>query len=644
MFMDRIIESTLALPRSWKRIVALIMDAGLIVLTVWFAFFLRLGVWESLLGRPWRATVVALATAIPLFVLSGMYRAVFRYVSWQALVTIARAVIAYGMIYTIIFTLIGIEGVPRTIGIIQPVLMLIALGASRAIGRYFLTGSYREHLQRHKKMSVLIYGAGAAGRQLSVALSGSARMRVVGFVDDARDLQGSVIGGHKVWAPAQLEDVVAELGVEEIFLALPSAERARRNQIIQSLRSLAVSVRTLPGMLDLAHGRVTVSDIRPLEIDDLLGREPVGSSIAGVEREIAGRTILITGAGGSIGGELCRQILALRPERLLLVDVSEFALFSIHQELSRAEPDGSSLTRLIPLLGSVCDEIRMRRLFETYRPDIVFHAAAYKHVTLVEQNIIEGVRNNVIGTCVCAQLAREFDVDTFVLVSTDKAVRPTNVMGASKRGAELVLQAIAAEKPNTRFVMVRFGNVLGSSGSVVPLFRQQIAAGGPVTVTDREVTRYFMTIPEAAQLVLQAGAMADGGEVFVLDMGQPVKILDLARRMIELSGLKVREDNIGDGDITIEFTGLRPGEKRYEELLIGENPMPTAHPRIMTATENHVPLAELLPLLNGLRMVLERQDSQAVRLWLEELVPEYDPHLEIVDWTFKDIRNSEHVV
>lgn len=630
---DRVIDPVLGLPRLVKRLIALGLDAGLCILAVWVAYYLRLGDWVTLAGDELQAVVVSLLVALPIFTTAGLYRAVFRYVNSDALITIAQAVFVYGAIYAAIFTAIGVPNVPRTVGLIQPGVLLLLVSSSRALGRYVLAGEYRERLRRHLKRNVVIYGAGKTGRQLAVAIRDSAQMRVVGFVDDARDLQGTVLNGLRVWPPSRLASLIDTLGVSEIILAMPGTDRPRRNEILSMLRPMVVSVRTLPPILDLAHGKLTVSDLQSLEIDDLLGREPVAPDLALLERTIRGRTVLVTGAGGSIGSELCRQIAAMKPSRLLLVEVSEFALYGIHRELSRYA-EGASPIEIVPLLASVCDGARMRRIFDIWRPETIYHAAAYKHVPLVEHNIVEGVRNNVAGTAMCALLAREFQAANFVLVSTDKAVRPTNVMGASKRAAELVLQALAAEEPSTRFAMVRFGNVLGSSGSVVPVFRQQIAEGGPITVTHREVTRYFMTIPEAAQLVLQAGAMAKGGEVFVLDMGEPVRILDLAHRMIELSGLRIRSANDPGGDIEIVISGLRPGEKLYEELLIGDNPTATEHPRIMMASEKFLPIERILAELAALEKMVGGQEAVAVREWLSELIPEYAPAEELVDWTY----------
>lgn len=628
---DRSIEPVLALPRNIKRGIVVFMDAALCIVSVWLAFYLRLGHFVSLSGPGWPAAAVAPLVALPIFIRLGLYRAVFRYIGAEALVTIANSVVIYGIVYFSIFTVISIPGVPRTIGIIQPILLLIGVGGSRLLGRYWLSGRYRELLRRGSKTKVLIYGAGSAGRQLASAIADSPDMEVAGFIDDNENIQGSAIGGKPVFPPGQIDALIEEFVVSEILLAVPSASRARRNEILKHVRSLGVAVRTLPGLLDVARGSVTVTDLKPLEIEDLLGREPVVPDRSLLESNVRGKSVLVTGAGGSIGSELCRQILQIGPSVLVLVETSEFALYQIHQELERQNFLLEAPVQIIPLLASVCDEARMRRIFGSWRPQTIYHAAAFKHVPLVEHNVSEGVRNNVLGTWTCARVAAEAEAENFVLISTDKAVRPTNVMGASKRLAELVLQALAEAKPSLCLSMVRFGNVLGSSGSVVPLFRQQIARGGPVTVTDPEITRYFMTVSEAAQLVIQAGAMATGGDVFVLDMGRPVRILDLARRMIRLSGLKPRDESEPNGDIEIEFTGLRPGEKLYEELLIGANPTMTAHPRIMMANENSLPIETVKEGLRRLSEAIEHQNPLMVRQILSGLVAEYEPAADVVD-------------
>ncbi|MGQ9862811.1 MAG: polysaccharide biosynthesis protein, partial [Thiobacillaceae bacterium] len=515
--MSRLAPSVLALPRPAKRAIALATDLGLCILTVWLAFYLRLGEFISFTGdSPWaegamRAAAASVFLALPIFVVSGLYRAIFRYSGWPALLAVARAVGVYGLLYATLFTAVGVAGVPRTVGLIQPMLMLLFVGASRALARFWLGDEYQSILHKANRPKVLIYGAGRAGRQLAAAVASSLEMQLMGFLDDDERLHGHMLNGLPVYGPDDLDELVATENVRDVILAMPSLSRRRRNEIIERIRRAHVAVRTLPSVTDLVQGKVGISDLRELDIDDLLGREPVAPNQILLTRNVTGKVVLVTGAGGSIGSELCRQILALAPERLLLVENSEFALYAIHQELKEKLAGHKAERTVVPLLASVQDAPRMRQILATWRPDTIYHAAAYKHVPLVEHNPVEGIKNNVLGTLLTAQAALAHDVSDFVLISTDKAVRPTNVMGASKRLAEMVLQALAANNSGTRLCMVRFGNVLGSSGSVVPKFRQQIRAGGPITLTHTEVTRYFMTIPEAAQLVIQAGALATGG-------------------------------------------------------------------------------------------------------------------------------------
>ncbi len=614
--------------------IVLISDLALCVASVLTAFYLRLGEWLSPLGEPGYPLLLTLTTVIPLSITFGLYRAIFRFSGGVALLTVLKVVAIHTAIFSTVFTFIGVDGVPRTVGFIQPLVLFLMLGGSRSIAGALLGESYRTLWRRRDIPRVLIYGAGAAGRQLASAVRSTGEMHLVGFVDDARELQGSTLNNLPIMAPDRLREAVSRLSVTDILLALPSAAQTRRADIVKQLKRLGVHVRTLPGLADMASGRVTISNLKELEIEDLLGRSPVPPDERLLTGAIEGKTILVSGAGGSIGSELCRQIALSRPANLLLVDNSEYNLYAIHQELTqlnaRRADEGFAM---VPLLASVVDAKRMDEIIETWRPDTIYHAAAYKHVPLVEHNPVEGVRNNVLGTLTIALLARQHLVPNFVLISTDKAVRPTNVMGASKRLAEIALQALQDDgRGQTCFSMVRFGNVLGSSGSVVPLFRQQIGNGGPITITHPEITRYFMTIPEAAQLVLQAGAMARGGDVFVLDMGEPVRIADLARNMIELSGLSIRDEDNPDGDIAIKFVGLRPGEKLYEELLIGTASEQTSHPRIMRAHEAFITWDGLNDRLNGLSDAAEKGDVVRIRAILRNLVPEYLPSADVVDF------------
>ena len=647
-----------SLPRYAKRIIVLSVDISLCVLTVWLAFYLRLGDFVTLSGPALWAVAIAVAIALPIFVVSGLYRAIFRYSGIPAIFAVARALAVYGLLFASIITAIGVTGVPRTLGVIQPLLLFFAIGGSRALARYWLGDIYRSKLQIAALPRALVYGAGSAGRQLVSALENSFEMRVVGFLDDDDRLHGQILNGQPIFSPHDLGDLIEAKSITHVLMALPSASRRRRNEILKIVSNYQVAVRTLPSVTDLVEGRVTTSDLRDLDIDDLLGREAVTPNHILLAKNISARVVMVTGAGGSIGGELCRQIINLKPEKLLLVDISEFALYAIHSELEEIREASSDRNpvRIVPLLASVQDEERMREIMDTWLPATVYHAAAYKHVPLVEHNLTEGVKNNVIGTLITAQVAIEKGVPDFVLISTDKAVRPTNVMGASKRLAELCLQALYAlqarqvtsdaiaaspgvkrkKTTKTKLSMVRFGNVLDSSGSVIPKFRKQIRDGGPVTLTHPGIIRYFMTIPEAAQLVIQAGAMAKGGDVFVLNMGEPVKIAELARRMVELSGLSVRDEANPDGDIEIVITGLRPGEKLYEELMLGDHPQPTMHPKIQRAQDPFIPWDDLEVDLETLKILVSHNNVEMILAILQKLVGDYQSSDEVVDWVFSE--------
>lgn len=610
-------------PRAVKRLVVVALDMALALAATWLAFTLRLDELHWPTGAQWWVYGLAPVLAVPVFIRFGLYRAIFRYTGQAALLATAQAVAVYGGLLLGVLLWQQWPGVPRSVGVLQPLIFLLMVGSSRAMARFWLA----DLGQKQKKADgrLLIFGAGTAGVQTATAISSSGQFVLLGFVDDDSSKVERSINGVPVYAPADVPRMVLQHGVTDILLALPSASRGRRKSIIEDLRALPVHIRTLPDLADLASGRVTVQDFRELDIEDLLGRDPVPPNTALLARNLADKVVLVTGAGGSIGSELCRQILLERPRQLLLFDHNEFGLYSIHQELQALCIAQGLGAELVPLLGSVTNPQRLQEVCRAYRPATVYHAAAYKHVPIVESNPAEGIVNNVFGTLNMARAAMDSGVANFVLVSTDKAVRPTNVMGASKRMAELVLQALAAQsgQGTTCFGMVRFGNVLGSSGSVIPLFRRQLGAGGPLTVTHQEVTRYFMTIPEAAQLVLQAGAMAVGGDVFVLDMGEPVKIMDMARRMVELSGLSVRDEARPDGDIAIEITGLRPGEKLFEELLIGDGATPTAHPRIMKAHEDHLAWPALEIHLQTLRRAADSSDVATIKAVLQACVQGY---------------------
>ncbi|MGZ2422780.1 FlaA1/EpsC-like NDP-sugar epimerase [Rhizobium laguerreae] len=639
MPLQALVAPLLAMPRVAKRALALLLDSSFCVLTIWLAYCFRLNEWTVLTGVQWLPVFVSLCMALPIFIVMGMYRAIFRYANMAAFITVLKAIAIYGVAFMTIFTALSVPGVPRTVGILQPFLLLIAIGLSRLSIRYWLGDAYQRILHKNMLAKVLIYGAGTAGRQLAGALINSAELNVVGYLDDDPRLKGGVMGGLPIYDPSDLPVLAESLGVHNVLLALPSASRQRRNEILEHIRKARVNVRTLPDLTALAQGRIAVSDIRELEIEDLLGREAVAPRQELLDKSMRNKVVMVTGAGGSIGGELCRQILRTGPSSLILIDQNEFALYNIHAELQKlAELYKHENMQIVPILCSVRDQDRMEHVMQSWRPQTLYHAAAYKHVPLVEHNAVEGIKNNVMGTLVAARAANKCGVSNFVLISTDKAVRPTNVMGASKRLAEMVLQALAAEsaidKMRTNFSMVRFGNVLGSSGSVVPLFRQQIKEGGPVTLTHPDITRYFMTISEASQLVIQAGAMAEGGDVFLLDMGEPVRIADLARKMVELSGLAVRDEDNPEGDIELSVTGLRPGEKLFEELLIGDNPETTEHPRIMKAREDFLSWPELSKKLDSLNAVLDRNDMIAARAILAELVSGYSSTGEVSDLAF----------
>lgn len=615
-------STVLAWSRLAKILVVLALDMVLAVLATWVAYSLRLDVLHWPEGAQWWVYGITPLLFIPIFVRFGLYRAIFRYTGQAALLTTAKAVGVYGVLLLAILLWRQWLGVPRSLGILQPLMFLMLVGSSRAFARFWLASLGGEGDPVPKRF--LIFGAGTAGAQTAAALAMAGPFSLVGFVDDDPAKAGRSINGVRVFSPNGIAALIQKSDVTDVLLALPSTARTRRKAIIESLRTLPVHIRTLPDWADLASGRVTVKDFKELDIEDLLGRDPVPPNTEWLERCLVDKVVLISGAGGSIGSELCRQIVLQQPQKLLLLDHSEFNLYSIHQELEALCHVKNFAVELLPLLGTVGNLERLTEIFHEHRPHTVYHAAAYKHVPLVESNPAEGINNNVFGTLNMARAAMDSGVAHFVLISTDKAVRPTNIMGASKRMAELVLQAMSGQS-DTCFGMVRFGNVLGSSGSVVPLFRRQLAAGGPLTVTHADVTRYFMTIPEAAQLVLQAGAIAQGGDVFVLDMGEPVRIVDLARRMVELSGLRVRDSANPDGDIEITITGLRPGEKLYEELLIGDNPTPTGHPRIMKAQEECLEWRALEPHLQQLLDACARQDIAQMKAVLQTCVQGYTP-------------------
>ncbi|WP_245753988.1 polysaccharide biosynthesis protein [Aquisalimonas asiatica] len=622
VMISRLFHALLKLPRGGKRGVMMAADVCLLALVMWAAFALRMGeiLPRQLVDHWWLLVVVPVLT-LPIFACVRLYRAVVRYMGPQAVIAVTYGVSLSTLLFIAIIVVGGFTAVPRTAVVIYWLLGLLVIGGSRLLVRAAFHAVLKRRAEREP---VAIYGAGAAGVQLVASLKTTRNHEPVVFIDDDPALHGTVVNGVPVHGPDALEGLVRSEGIQHVLLAIPSAPRTRRRQVVQSLEALPVHVRTIPGMTDIVSGAARLQDIREVDIEDLLGRDSVAPDAQLVERCIRGRVVMVTGAGGSIGSELCRQIMLAGPRTLLLFEQSEFALYRVAQELKALAAARGIECRVESLLGSVVHQRRLERIMAGFGVETVYHAAAYKHVPIVEENVLEGVQNNIFGTCHAALAAERAGVRWFVLVSTDKAVRPTNVMGATKRFAELVLQGLAARAEHTCYAMVRFGNVLGSSGSVVPLFRRQIQDGGPVTVTHQEVTRYFMTIPEAASLVIQAGAMAEGGEVFVLDMGEPVRIADLAEQMIRLSGYTVADDDNPDGDIRIEFTGLRPGEKLYEELLLGENVSGTAHPMIMRASEASISWAELEARLERFDAACRAHDSDAAREVLRECVDGYE--------------------
>jgi FlaA1/EpsC-like NDP-sugar epimerase len=629
MNVTRLGELLLSLPRASKQVIAFTCDALTCSIAMFVAIYLRIGQVPDIGAGFIFSLLAAPIIALPIFYFFGLYRAVYRHAGLTAMKLVAYAVASATIPTVLIFTIIGVPGVPRTVGLIQPTLLLLFVLLSRLVVREWFgqaAGNKRRTMGR-----AAIYGAGSTGRQLALALSASHELLISTFIDDNPALQGKTLNGIPIKSLDQVVSAVKAGVITDILLAMPTSSRQRRNEIIAALRGLSVRVRTLPAFSDLAQGRDPGGSFRELDIDDLLNRVAVAPDSDLLIRTTCDKVVMVTGAGGSIGSELCRQIIKLGASKLLLVEQNEFALYQIHSELiSHAAPE----VDIIPLLASVTDRDRIAEIVASWSPETIFHAAAYKHVPLVEHNVIAGIVNNVFGTKTVADIAREAGVRNFVLISTDKAVRPTNIMGATKRLAEIILQIAALEPAGTCFSMVRFGNVLNSSGSVVPLFRKQIANGGPITITHPDITRYFMTIPEAAQLVIQASGLAVGGEVFVLDMGEPVKIYHLACDMISLSGLQLRSEENPHGDISIEIVGLRPGEKLYEELLIGNNPMPTEHDRIMKANEPiHFTVDMFSDLLDTMMGALSERNVNLARSLLVQLVHDYKPSA-IVDWVY----------
>ena len=609
----------------------MLIDALMVITLIFLAFSIRLGYWYIPTGNIFAIILFSPLLAIPIFFSFGLYRSVIRFIGIKSFWSIGQAVTLYSVLWGLIGYMSSIQGIPRSVILINWMLGIIVIGGSRIFARWLFND---KSLKSSKdKKNVIIYGTGSAGIELSQSLQLSKEFNHLAYIDNNSSLDSTFINNIKVYAPNRIEYLVKKYHVRDVFLALPSISRKEKNKIISKLTLLSLHVRSIPSLYEMAEGKVRVEDLRDINVKDLLGRDSVVPNENLLRMKIVSKVVLITGAGGSIGSELARQIIFLKPKKIILFEISESALYQIDQELKNYK---ISDIKIFPILGSVVHKKKFQDVCDFYRVQTIYHAAAYKHVPLVEYNQSEGVINNSIGTMLAAQAAIASGVETFVLVSTDKAVRPTNTMGASKRIAELVLQALSKTSNSTCFTMVRFGNVLDSSGSVIPLFKKQIRDGGPITVTDKNIVRYFMTIPEAVELVIQAGAMGKGGDVFVLDMGKEVKIYDLAVNMIHLSGLQVLDDKNPDGDIEIKITGLRPGEKLFEELLIGNNISATENKLIMRAEESMIDWKDLKPIINSLWEASSNSDQELVRELIIKIVPNFNPQSPIIDLLYKD--------
>ena len=629
-------NSILYLPRYLKRIIAITTDIFLCIFCTWLAFTLRLEEFIIFQNFNFNPAVISVILALPIFWMFGLYRTIFRFTGLSIVFTVLTSIFIYGFLYFLVIGVYTLSGVPRSIGVIQPMLLFFFIISSRLFIKFLLSSDSIFQNSSNKK-NLLVYGAGEAGRQLVASLENSPEFRVRGFLDDNEQLHRQVLIGKTVYSPLSLEKLIKSKDIRLVFLALPSINRRSRNEIIAYLNKYKLIVKTLPSISEIVNEKITLSDIKDLNIDDLLNREEIKPNKKLLEKNINNKNILVTGAGGSIGSELCRQIIKLKPDKLLLLDLNEFSLYKIEDELKNKQNN----IKIISLLINVQDQEKLERIFEIFKVDTVYHSAAYKHVPLVEENICEGLRNNVFSTLAVTKASVSKKVSNLVLISSDKAVRPTNVMGVSKRISELCMQGVYdnTQQIITNFSIVRFGNVLKSSGSVIPKFKKQINEGGPVTLTHKEVTRYFMTVTEAAQLVIQAGAMGKKSEVFVLDMGESIKILDLINKMISLSGLTTKDDNNSNGDIEIKITGLRPGEKLYEELLIGDNPQTTEHPKIQKIDDPFIPFEQLENNLIKLKDLLDKYEISEVKKLLHKLVKSYNPNSKIVDHIYIEQNN-----
>ena len=634
--LKEITKNIIYLHRYTKRTIAIIIDVGLCIFCTWLAFYLRLEELVRINDVTTLAVGISVLLAIPIFWLMELYKTIFRFQGSSIIFTVFIATFTYALIYFSVIGIYGIQGIPRSIGIIQPILLFLAISASRITIKFLFLSNFKKS---KNKTNVLIYGVGSAGRQLFLSLENNLEMKVVGFLDDDPQLHKQIILGQMIFDPLNIKKLINTKNIDIVLLALPSITRQKRNQIISTLNKYKVIVKTLPSVQDIIEGKVSISDIKDLSVEDLLSRDQVQPNLELLSKNIHSKVVMVTGAGGSIGSEISRQIIKLNPKKLILIELSEFALYKISEDLKIIDKS----IKIIPLLINIQNKSKIEEIFKTFNIDTIYHAAAYKHVHLVEENICESVKNNVLGTFFLAEAVLKYNVSNFVLISSDKAVRSTNVMGATKRLAEICVQSLYDhQNQQSKFAIVRFGNVLESSGSVIPKFKKQIKKGGPVTLTHPDVTRYFMTITEASQLVIQAGAMAEKCEVYVLDMGESIKIKDLIDKMIKLSGLSMKDDKNLDGDIEIKVTGLRPGEKLYEELLIGDNPQKTYHEKIQKAQDLFIPFNKLKIDLDHLSNLIEENKVEEVKHMLSNLVPSYQSNSKIVDHLFEQQLNSKN--
>jgi FlaA1/EpsC-like NDP-sugar epimerase len=629
-------KNIINLPRYTKRVIAILIDIGLCVFCTWLAFYLRLEEFVKINDVTTLGVEISILLAIPIFWIMGLYKTIFRFQGSSIIFTVFVATFTYALFYFALVSIYGIQGIPRSIGVIQPILLFLAISATRIGIKYLFLSNVKK---TKNKINVLIYGAGSAGRQILTSFENNLEMKVVGFLDDDSQFHRQIILGQTVYDPSNIERLINSKNIEIVLLALPSITRQKRNQIINNLNKYKVIVKTLPSIQDIVEGKVTVSDIKDLSIDDLLNREPVQPNQELLSKNINSKVVMVTGAGGSIGSEISRQVIKLNPKKLILIELSEFALYKISEDLKSINKN----IKIIPLLINIQNKSKISDVFKTFNIDTVYHAAAYKHVPLVEENICESVKNNVFGSYYLAEASLKYNVSNFVLISSDKAVRSTNIMGATKRLAEICVQSLHDnQNKQSKFAIVRFGNVLESSGSVIPKFKKQIKEGGPVTLTHPDATRYFMTITEASQLVIQTGAMAEKCEVYILDMGESIKIRDLIDKMIKLSGLSIKDDKNLEGDIKIKITGLRPGEKLYEELLLGDNPQKTYHEKIQKAQDFFIPFNKLKIDLDHLSNLTEENKVEEVKHMLSKLVTSYQSNSEMVDHFYKQKSNSKN--